>query len=415
MRVLQGRQAEALLRMLERRGAAGRNEIEPRVRRIISNVRKHGDYALRRYAERWDGLTKGEAFLVSDSEMQRAWDTVPAKFRSAIEQAAGNVRRFCEWQKPTEWRRQVMGGVWVGQIVRPLRSVGCYVPGGRHPLPSTLLMTVIPAQVAGVLQIRIVSPRPAPETLAAAAFLGIREFYRIGGAQAIAALAYGTESITRAEKIVGPGNKYVTAAKRLVSSDCAIDMLAGPTEVVIVADSGEPAFLAADLVAQAEHDPDAIAVFITAAPPLARAVAHEVRRRSFRNPTARESLQRNGAVLLVRSREEALEAANRIAPEHLTIVANSLAPVRNAGSVFLGDYSPQAAGDYAVGPNHVLPTGGAARFRGGLSVLDFVKVISVQELSSRGLRSLAPAITTLAQAEGLRAHAESVRIRCSNA
>ncbi len=415
MRVLQGRQAEALLRILERRGAAGRNEIEPRVRRIISNVRKHGDHALRRYAERWDGLAKGEAFLVSDSEMQRAWDTVPAKFRSAIEQAAGNVRRFCEWQKPTEWRRQVMGGVWVGQIVRPLRSVSCYVPGGRHPLPSTLLMTVIPAQVAGVLQVRIVSPRPAPETLAAAAFLGISEFYRIGGAQAIAALAYGTESITRAEKIVGPGNKYVTAAKRLVSSDCAIDMLAGPTEVVIVADSGEPAFLAADLVAQAEHDPDAIAVFITAVPPLARAVAHEVRRRSFRNPIARESLQRNGAVLLVRSREEALEAANRIAPEHLTIVANSLAPVRNAGSVFLGDYSPQAAGDYAVGPNHVLPTGGAARLRGGLSVLDFVKVISVQELSSRGLRSLAPAITTLAQAEGLRAHAESVRIRCSNA
>jgi histidinol dehydrogenase len=305
--------------------------------------------------------------------------------------------------------------------VRPLDSLGCYVPGGRFPLVSTLLMTVIPAQVAGVKSIRVVSPRPSAEVLAAAAMLGVKEFYRVGGAQAIAALAYGTETIPRVTKIAGPGNSYVTAAKRLVSFDCSIDMLAGPTEVVIVSFTGNPAFIAADLVAQAEHDPETLAVFISTSRKLAGAVAKELQtdsQESLReNAIAQQSLESRGAILIAASREQAFDWANRIAPEHITIDKDKkdLALVRNAGSVFIGDYSAQAAGDYASGPNHVLPTAGAARFRGGLSVMDFVKVISVQELSSAALRKLSPTIVRLAETEGLRAHAESIRVRCPGA
>jgi histidinol dehydrogenase len=415
MRVLEGRRAELLVRRREQRGMAGLDAVEPQVRRIVRDIRKNGDRALRRYAERWDGVGKGEPIAVPREQMQRAWEECSPEFRAALQQAARNIRRFCEWQKPKEWRREAAPGICVGQIVRPLRSVGCYVPGGRYPLPSTLLMTVIPAQVAGVKRIQVVSPRPARETLAAAALLSIENFYRIGGAQAIAALAIGTGSVPRVDKIVGPGNKYVTAAKRLVASHCAIDMLAGPTEVVIVADDGDPRFIASDLVAQAEHDPDASAIFVTSSKKLAHAVAAETDRQARGNKLATASLQRNGAILLMRSWEEAIEAANRIAPEHLTIKVESMTAVNSAGSVFVGDWSPQAAGDYASGPNHVLPTGGAARFRGGLSVLDFVKIISVQELNATGLRSLAPAITTLAEAEGLKAHAASIRVRCGHA
>lgn len=312
-------------------------------------------------------------------------------------------------------------GTSLGQIVRPLDSIGCYVPGGRFPLVSTLLMTVIPAQVAGVKNIRIVSPRPTAEVLAAAHMLEVTEFYRVGGAQAIAALAYGTQSIPRVDKIVGPGNVYVTAAKKLVAFDCSIDMLAGPTEVVIVSERGKAAFIAADLIAQAEHDPETLAVFITTSRELAHAVANELQPDSRQSPgtnsIAQQSLASRGAILLAYSREQTFNWANRIAPEHITIDKgeNNLALVRNAGSVFIGDYSAQAAGDYASGPNHVLPTAGAARFRGGLSVMDFVKVISVQELSSTSLRKLAPTIVRLAETEGLRAHAESVRVRCARA
>jgi histidinol dehydrogenase len=304
--------------------------------------------------------------------------------------------------------------------VRPLDSVGCYVPGGRFPLVSTLLMTVIPAQVAGVKNIRVVSPRPSAEVLAAAAMLRVEEFYRVGGAQAIAALAYGTETIPRVTKIGGPGNSYVTAAKRLVSFDCSIDMLAGPTEVVIVSSKGTPAFIAADLIAQAEHDPETLAIFITTSRKLASAVAKQIEsdsQESLReNAIAQQSLDSRGAILIAGSLEQAFDWANRIAPEHITIDQDkNLALVRNAGSVFIGDYSAQAAGDYASGPNHVLPTAGAARFRGGLSVMDFVKLISVQELSSVGLRKLSPTIIRLAETEGLRAHAESIRVRCPGA
>jgi histidinol dehydrogenase len=274
---------------------------------------------------------------------------------------------------------------------------------------------VIPAQVAGVPEIRVVSPRPAPETLAAARFLGVREFYRIGGAQAIAALAYGTASVPRVDKIVGPGNLFVTAAKKLVAFDCGIDFLAGPTEIVIVSERGDAGFIAADLVAQSEHDPDTLAVFITASNSLAEQVATEVKQAAAENEIASGSLKENGAILVAESHDQALEFANRIASEHITVNEEDLAHIRNAGSIFVGDYSPQAAGDYAAGPNHVLPTGGVARFRGGLGVQDFVKTISVQQLSRDGLDRIGAAVITLAEAEGLKAHAESIRVRSTHA
>jgi histidinol dehydrogenase len=245
--------------------------------------------------------------------------------------------------------------------------------------------------------------------------LGVSEFYRVGGAQAIAALAYGTHSVPRVDKIVGPGNLYVTAAKKLVTFDCAIDMLAGPTEVVIVAEKGEARFIAADLVAQAEHDPEAVAVFITTDRALAKAVAQQVTSVAAENAVARASLRANGIVLVAKSRAQAMEWANRIAPEHITVSRHDAELVTNAGSIFIGDFSPQAVGDYASGPNHVLPTAGAARYRGGLSVFDFVKLITFQELSKKGVAGIAPVVVPLAEAEGLRAHADSVRARCSNA
>ncbi len=415
MRVVVGKQAEALVRKLEKRGATDLARVEKQVRRIVDSVRKQGDPALRRLAEKFDGVSPKQRFRVDESELEFAWTSVSEEFRHSLQTAADNIRRYCELQKPQEWRQSTQPGIEVGQVVRPLQSAGCYVPGGRYPLPSTMLMTVIPAQVAGVNEIRVVSPRPAKETLAAAFFLKVKEFYRIGGAQAIAALAYGTKSVPRVDKIVGPGNLFVTAAKKQVAFDCSIDFLAGPTEVVIVSHGGEPRFIAADLVAQAEHDLDALAVFITTSPELAQAVVKKVGDFSKENTTAVSSLARNGAVLVAASRDQALEFANRIAPEHITVDEEDLAGIQNAGSIFVGDYSPQAAGDYAVGPNHVLPTGAVARFRGGLGIHDFVKTISLQQLSRDGLNQIAPAVITLAEAEGLKAHANSIRARYAHA
>ena len=413
MRILSGKSAVQRVRKLAARDSELAS-VEPRVLRIIREVRREGDRGVRRYAEKWDGLGKGAELRVTAEEMEAAWNSIDSRFRSSLRSAVGNIRRFCDWQKPVEWMR-TRQGISVGQVVRPLDSVGCYIPGGRYPLVSTLLMTVIPAQAAGVKNIRVVSPQPKREVLAAAAMLGVREIYRVGGAQAIAALAYGTETIPRVDKIVGPGNLYVTAAKKLVSFDCAIDFLAGPTEVVVLADRGSPEFIAADLVAQAEHDPQALAIFITTRSELAKRVSQFIETLARQNQTARQSLRAKGLVLIARSHEQALDWANQIAPEHISVEPENLPSIRNAGSIFVGEYSPQAAGDYASGPNHVLPTGGAARFRGGLSVLDFVKLISVQKISRPGLRQLAPVIDSLATTEGLQAHAESVRVRCSHA
>ncbi|MGD0790383.1 MAG: histidinol dehydrogenase [Terriglobales bacterium] len=419
MRILEGPEQARLVTALAERGATDLAEVEPAVRRIVSEVRRTGDRAVRRYATRWDGLGKGEPLRVPEADLHEAWKQTDPELQDAIKQAAGNIRRYAEWQAPKdknkEWRREIQPGVFVGQLVRPLDSVGCYVPGGRYPLPSTLLMTVIPAQVAGVRQIRVASPRPAQATLAAAAFLGVREFYRFGGAQAIAALAYGTEEIPRVDKIVGPGNRYVTAAKKLVAFDCAIEFLAGPTEAVIISADGDPACIASDLVAQAEHDPDALCIFITTSRALAKKVQNEIQKRTRVNPIAAQSLSRRGAILLVASLEQAVEIANRIAPEHLTLPAALAPAVQHAGAVFLEEFTPQAAGDYISGPNHVLPTAGMARVRGGLSVLDFVRVIACQQVSRAGMRRIAPPGITLANAEGLKGHAEAFRVRCSHA
>ena len=420
MRILEGPEQASLVTALAGRGMTDLAGVEPAVRRIVEDVRRNGDRALRRYATRWDGLRKNDPLRVPEDELHRAWEQTAPELQQAIEHAAGNIRRYAEWQAgvgvtKNEWLREIEPGVSVGQLVRPLESVGCYVPGGRYPLPSTVLMTVIPAQVAGVPQIRVVSPRPAQATLAAAAFLGVREFYRVGGAQAIAALAYGTEEIPRVDKIVGPGNLYVTAAKKLVAFDCAIEFLAGPTEAVVISADGNPACIASDLVAQAEHDPDALCVFITTSPQLAKKVQNEVQTRTRENPTAAQSLSRRGAILLTATLEQAIEMANRIAPEHLTIPAALAPAVQHAGAVFLDEFTPQAAGDYISGPNHVLPTAGMARVRGGLSVLDFVRVIGCQQVTRAGIRRLGPPGITLATAEGLKGHAEAFRVRCSNA
>jgi histidinol dehydrogenase len=415
MRVLAQNKAETFVRKLELRGSADLARVEKQVRRIVEDVRKKGDPILRRYAEKLDGLGPRQPLRVAQLEMEQAWNAVAEEFRQALEAASANIRRYCQWQKPQEWRHSTQTGIQVGQMVRPLQSVGCYVPGGRYPLPSTMLMTVIPAQVAGVQNIRVVSPRPAKEILATAFFLEVKEFYRIGGAQAIAALGYGTKSVPRVDKIVGPGNLFVTAAKKQVAFDCSIDFLAGPTEVVVVSHIGDPRFIAADLVAQAEHDFDALAIFITTSKLLAQSVADEIKTSASKNQTAKVSLARNGAILVASSRAQAMDFANRIAPEHITVDEEDLPLVQNAGSIFVGDYSPQAAGDYAVGPNHVLPTGAVARFRAGLGVQDFLKTISLQRLTREGLKRIAPTVVTLAEAEGLKAHADSIRVRCAHA
>ncbi len=404
--------AEKLLRTLEQRGATKTAEVEPTVRRIMDSVRKNGDRALTQLAREFDGLPRHQQLRVTREEMHAAWDSIPQSLRTALQTAAANIRHFAEQQKPDEWTTENTPGVTVGQIVRPLDSVGCYVPGGRYPLPSTLLMTAIPAQVAGVPRIVVTSPKPAPETLAAAYLAGITEFYRIGGAQAVAGLAYGTETVQAVSKIVGPGNLYVTAAKIIASTVCGIDMPAGPTEITVTSETGDPAGIAADLVAQAEHDPETLAVFVTTNEKLARQVVNETKRQSKHNKLARISLKARGTVFLCGSVEETRTLTNRLAPEHLTVdTVADLAWVTNAGSVFIGDHSPQSMGDYISGPNHVLPTGRVGRMRGGLSVVDFLKVITVQNYTSAGLGTLGPHAIALATAEGLTAHAESVRIR----
>jgi histidinol dehydrogenase len=405
-------QAAELLASLEQRGGAALDAVLPAVKRIVADVRKRGDRALLRYAAQFDGLEGAADLIVTQDEMAAAWQALDPAMQEALSTAAAHIRAFAVRQLPESWSDSPMDGLTTGQLVRPLGSVGCYVPSGRHPLPSTLLMTAIPAQVAGVGRIVVVSPKPAPETLAAAHLLGITEFYRLGGAHAVAALAYGAACLPRVDKIVGPGNLYVTAAKRLVAFDCAIDMLAGPTEIVVTSKRGAAADIASDLVAQAEHDPEALPIFITTRADLAKEVIAEAKLRSRNNPVARQALDRNGLVIIAANVDEARAITNRLAPEHLTVdAASDLNWVHNAGSVFVGRWSAQPMGDYISGPNHTLPTGGMARVRGGLSVNDFVKLITVQQYSAQAMRTLGPQAALLAEAEGLTGHAESIRTR----
>ena len=401
-----------LLAELGNRGGASLGSVEPAVRRIVRDVRKSGDKALFRYAAQFDKLTEPAAVRITRDQMSAAWDATSPAMRAALSTAAEQIRTFAVNQLPASWSDSPVPGLLTGQLVRPLGSVGCYVPSGRHPLPSTLLMTAIPAQVAGVERIVAVSPRPAAETLAAAHLLGITEFYRLGGAHAIAALAYGTETIARVDKIVGPGNLFVTAAKRLVAFDCAIDMLAGPTEIVVTSDKGDAEEIASDLVAQAEHDPEALAILITTSDELAHAVALATKRRAKGNPVAKQAITSNGLILLAANEAEAHDLTNHLAPEHLTVDSPAdLEWVRNAGSVFIGRWSAQPMGDYISGPNHTLPTGGMARVRGGLSVNDFLKLITVQQYNGAAMRALGPQAALIAEAEGLVGHAEAIRVR----
>ncbi len=406
------RRAAAIIANLEVRGSASLDSVFPAVQRIVAEVKRQGDRALFRYAAKFDGLSGPGALRVPRDHMAEAWQGTDPQVRDALNVAAAQIRSFAQQQLPKSWTSSSVLGLKTGQLARPLESVGCYVPSGRHPLPSTLLMTAIPAQVAGVERIVIVSPRPARETLAAAHLLNIREFYCVGGAHAVAALAYGTPSLEKVDKIVGPGNLYVTAAKRLVAFDCAIDMLAGPTEIVITSNRLRATDIASDLVAQAEHDPEALAIFITTREDLAKSVLAETKLRSRGNPVARLSLARNGLILLAANINEVRDITNRLAPEHLTVDAPSdLKWVRNAGSVFIGRLSAQPLGDYISGPNHTLPTGGMARVRGGLSVNDFVKLITIQQYAQKAIRQLGPRAIDLAEAEGLLGHAEAIRMR----
>jgi len=377
---------------------------------IVADVRRGGDAALRRHARRLDGLRA--PLEVSRAEMEAAAASVPRQVRSALRTAARNIRAVARRQVPRPWRAQVAPGVRVEQRIVPLDRVGCYVPGGRYPLPSSLLMTAIPAVAAGVRDVVAVCPRPEAVVMLAAIEAGVSRLFRIGGAHAVGALAYGTESVPRVDKIVGPGNRWVSSAKALVSADCGIDFHAGPTEIVIVASKGPADWIAADLVAQAEHDPDARAVLITPSRALARRVAAEVAARMPADGPARISLRDHGAIIVTRSLAEAMALANEAAPEHLVVEDERQATqVRATGSLFVGPWTAQVAGDYAIGSNHVLPTSGAARVRGGLSAADFVRQFTVQRLTRAGLKRIGPSVVALAEAEGLTAHAASIAVR----
>jgi len=408
-RIIDASNSRAIRRVVEHdrvRDAA----FDRRVAAIVNQVRAGGDRALARFARRFDRTSP--PLEIPRAEMVTEAGRVPEAVRRAIRRAARHVARVAFRQIPRHWDLEVAPGVTIEQRVEPLARVGCYVPGGRFPLPSSLLMTAVPARVAGVREIVVVCPRPEPAVMAAALEAGVTRLFRVGGAHAIAAVAYGTERVPAVDKVVGPGNRFVASAKALVSGDCAIDFRAGPTEIVVVAGGGKPEWIAADLLAQAEHDPDARSILITWNRSLAVRVERLVREGARERDVIQRSLAAHGAIIITPTAEAAMALANRIAPEHLVVESEML--VRRsitAGAVFVGPYTAQAAGDYATGSNHVLPTGGAARFRGGLSAADFVRVMSVQRLTRRGLAGLAPTILSLARAEGLDAHAESIEAR----
>jgi histidinol dehydrogenase len=410
LRILPSTEASKLLR----RRAARFSEAERTVRPILEAVRIRGDKALLEYARKFDALDR-KTVALSDKVLDDAARRLAPAFRRAVKTSARNVAAYAKLQLPQAKKIEPAPGLRLSQIIRPLDAVAAYIPAGRYPLPSTVIMTVVPATVAGVANIMVCAPRFVDEIFGTARLLGATHVFQMGGAHAIAAFAYGTRTVPRADRIVGPGNIYVAAAKKLLAGEAGIDFVAGPTEILIIAAEGNPAWIAADMLAQAEHDADASAILLTTSKELAAAVAKEVERQLATlptAPTARKAIANNSAILVVSSLEEAVDLSNRFAPEHLSLHDPALLPrIRHAGSVFLGPWSTEAAGDYASGPNHVLPTSGAARLRGGLSAADYVKAISVQQLDRRALKALEPAVTTLARAEGLEAHARSMEVR----
>jgi histidinol dehydrogenase len=410
---------------LNREVEYGSPEQNDSVRRIIDAVRLEGDASLRRFSQQFDRVTVDE-LRVTDEEIQAAYAEVDAAFVAALRQAAANIRSFHAKQKRTSWMDLQADGSLLGQIIRPLQRVGLYVPGGKAAYPSSVLMNAIPAQVAGVPEIVMVTP-PAtageagidPHILVAAAEAGVREIYRVGGAQAVAALAYGTESIPPVDKIVGPGTIYVALAKRYVFGVVDIDSIAGPSEIAVIADdTADPVYVAADLLSQAEHDEMASAILITPSEQLALQVQAEVERQLAllpRKEIAAKSIEDNGAILLVEDIGEAIGIVNRLAPEHLELLVAEpftyLPLIENAGAIFLGPYSTEPVGDYFAGPNHVLPTNGTARFSSPLNVDDFIKKSSVIHYSKQALFANGQQIMTLARHEGLEAHARAIQVR----
>lgn len=387
---------------------------EKKAATIVGHVRNGGDEALKAYAKALDGWSG--ALEVPRRQIEAGAKKAPPKVRAALKAAAAAIRDVATAQRPKDWELRVAPGVSVEQRVVPLDRVGCYVPGGRYPLPSTVLMTAIPARVAGVPEIVVCCPSIDPVVMAAVVEAGVDRVFRLGGAHAVAAMAYGTKTVPRVSKIVGPGNRWVSAAKAIVASDCPIDFYAGPTEILIVADRGPASWIAADLIAQAEHDPDARAVFVTSKLALAREVAEEVARQMPETGPAATSLWNHGGIIVTKDMDEAVTLANEAASEHLVVDTEARAGrIRNAGAIFVGPWTAQVAGDYAIGSNHTLPTAGVARVRGGLHAADFVKLVSVQRLTKRGLLAIGPTITTLARAEGLEGHARSIDVRMADA
>ncbi|MBI4682665.1 MAG: histidinol dehydrogenase [Nitrospirae bacterium] len=423
MKIIKENQTGAFISRLKKRASNSvrEDDIQKTVRKIIIDVQKQGDRAVRIYTEKFDSL-KLKTFAVSKKELEASAKHAGNKFLKSLKNAAGRIKTFHERQKENSWQFSE-GGITVGQIIRPLERVGVYVPGGKAAYPSTVLMNVIPAQVAGVKEIAMCVPTPGgkinPYVASAVKLLGVKEVYRIGGAQAVAALAYGTETIKKVDKIVGPGNIFVAAAKKIVFGDVGIDMIAGPSEILIIADkTANPVFIVSDLLSQAEHDEIASSVLITDSVALAEKVLCELPKqlkKLKRQDIARKSLRKYGAIIITKDLVSAVELANRIAPEHLEIMTRKpsglLPNIRNAGAVFLGQWTPEPLGDYAAGPNHTLPTGGTARFSSPLGVYDFIKRTSLINASKEGFAKLAGTVETMADVEGLEAHGNTVRVR----
>jgi histidinol dehydrogenase len=399
--------------------------ILPRVQKIVADVYRNGDSALLKYTERFDRVKLNRKKLsVSKAEVRTAYKRVNRRIIKTIRSAAKNIERFHRKQLPKEWMIELQPGIRAGQLVRPLAAVGIYVPGGLARYPSSVLMAAIPARVAGVERVIMCTPpggngQVDPAVLVAADLAGVDAIFRVGGAQAIAAMAYGTQTIPSVNKIIGPGNVYVVAAKLLVAADVGIDFAAGPSEVLIIADSSaDSRCVAAELVAQTEHDPSAAAVLVTTSERLALEVRKQISvmlKESLRAEIVRKSLRRYGQIVVTRNLREAAEFANEYAPEHLLLVVEYpkklLKLIKNAGAIFIGPWTPVAAGDFAIGPSHILPTGGVANRRAGLSVLDFLKLPSLQMLTKRGLKGVAGIVEKFAEIEGLPGHAQSVRVK----
>ncbi|MBI4439591.1 histidinol dehydrogenase [Candidatus Woesearchaeota archaeon] len=415
MRIIAINDREALDRIKQRSSGELEKAIEG-AKIIISGVKKRGNGAVFEFSAKFDNFELSEKNMeFSDSEIRKACKNVDKKLLNAMKVSIGRIKKFSGMQMPKEMKLRE-NGIEIRQIVRPIERVGCYIPAGNYPLPSSVLMTVVPAKCAGVKEIIVCTPPKAGDAVIAAAKLaGANRIFRVGGAQAIAAMAYGTESIPKVDKIVGPGNIYVTAAKKLLYGDVGIDFLAGPSEVVIYAERGNETYIAADMLAQAEHDKYASAIFVTTSVKLANKVSREVEiqlKKLAKNSIAAQSIENYGAIILAKNRSDAVAFINDFAPEHLELFEESiLGKISNAGAIFLGEFTCEAAGDYAMGPSHVLPTMQASKFRSGISVLDFVKMPSVQKLSASGLRKLRPVITALADAESLSAHKRSVEVR----